>query len=78
MAGEIQKIRQKGRGFPRTQGYCGEELNFVGCEDGYVYGHFETIKGDVDRQVNIERLGAQRRANFLDGVDVVWAATRSQ
>ncbi|MEH2703019.1 MULTISPECIES: hypothetical protein [Rhizobium] len=63
-----------GGGFPRTQGYCGEELNFVGCEDGYVYGHFETIKGDVDRQVNIERLGAQRREDFLDGVDVVWTA----
>ncbi|ARQ13114.1 hypothetical protein NXC12_PD00001 (plasmid) [Rhizobium etli] len=25
-----------GGGFPRSQRYCGEELNFVGCEDGYV------------------------------------------
>ncbi|AGS24359.1 hypothetical protein REMIM1_PC00003 (plasmid) [Rhizobium etli bv. mimosae str. Mim1] len=63
-----------GGGFPRAQGYCGEELNFVGCEDGYVYGHFETIKGDIDRQVNIQRLGADRSADFVDGVDVVWTA----
>jgi hypothetical protein len=63
-----------GGGFPRREGYCGEELNFVGCDDGYVYGHFETIKKNKDRQVNIQRLGASREAEFVDGVDVVWTA----
>lgn len=63
-----------GGGFPVSEGYCGEELNFVACEDGYVYGHFETIKGEEDRQVNIERLGAGRDDDFLDGVDIVWTA----
>ncbi|MGX5802629.1 hypothetical protein ACWGS9_15455 [Bradyrhizobium sp. Arg314] len=60
--------------FPETEGYCGEELNFLACEDGYVYGHFETIKGEEDRLVNIERLGAGPNDEFLDGVDIVWTA----
>lgn len=63
-----------GGGFPRVQGYCGEECNFVPGDDGFVYGHFETIKGKIDRQVLIERLGAEKSANFVDGVDVVWTA----
>jgi len=63
-----------GGGFPRSEGYCAEECNFVRCEDEYVYGHFETIKGERDRQVRIERLGAGRRDDFLDPVDIVWTA----
>ncbi|MBK6718936.1 MAG: hypothetical protein IPP45_03995 [Sphingomonadales bacterium] len=63
-----------GGGFPRSEGYCGEELNFLKCNDGFVYGHFETIKGDDDRQVCIERLGAGRSDQYLDGVDIVWTA----
>ncbi|ARP67213.1 MULTISPECIES: hypothetical protein [Mesorhizobium] len=63
-----------GGGFPVLEGFCGEELNFVACEDGYVYGHFETIKGEEDRQVNIQRLGAGPEDDFLDGVDIVWTA----
>lgn len=63
-----------GGAFPRSEGYCSEECNFVPCEDGYVYGHFETIKGDDDRKVLIERLGASKSDNFLDGVDIVWTA----
>lgn len=63
-----------GGGFPRSEGYCGEECNFVRCEDGFVYGHFETIKGERDRQVRIERLGASKTDDFLDGVDIVWTA----
>lgn len=65
-----------GGGFPVTEGYCGEECNFVPCEDGFVYGHFETIKGEVDRQIRIERLGANRDDAQIDGVDVVWTAPR--
>lgn len=63
-----------GGGFPRTQGYCGEELNFVPCDDGYVYGHFETIKKDIDRSVAIERLGASPSEGYVDGIDIVWTA----
>jgi hypothetical protein len=50
MQGEIRRIRQQGRGFPRIEGYCGEELNFTGCEDVFDYGHFKTINGDIDRR----------------------------
>jgi hypothetical protein len=63
-----------GGGFPVAEGYCGEECNFVPCEDGFVYGHFETIKGKVDRQVRIERLGAGLADDYVDGLDIVWTA----
>ncbi|QAB01169.1 hypothetical protein DC439_25605 (plasmid) [Agrobacterium tumefaciens] len=63
-----------GGGFPRKQGYCGEELNFVPCDDGYVYGHFETIKGEIDRKVAIEKLGVSRTDDYVDDVDIVWTA----
>lgn len=63
-----------GGGFPVSQGYCGEELNFVACADGFSYGHFETIKGRNDRQVLIERLGATPRDQYVDNVDIVWTA----
>ena len=43
-------------------------------DDGYVYGHFETIKREVDRQVRIERLGAGPSDEYIDGVDIVWTA----
>ena len=65
-----------GGGFPRREGYCGEECNFVRGDDGYVYGHFETIKGTLDRQVKIERLGAGKRDDFVDGVTIVWTAPK--
>jgi hypothetical protein len=63
-----------GGGFVVNNGHCSEECNFVPCEDGYVYGHFETIKGDQDRQIILERIGANRKDEFLDGVDIVWTA----
>ena len=63
-----------GGGFPVREGYCGEECNFVPCQDGYVYGHFETIKKDIDREVKIQRLGARVRDEYIDGVDIVWTA----
>ncbi len=65
-----------GGGFPRKEGYCGEECNFVAADDGYVYGHFETIKGTIDRRVQIERLGAGKLDDFVDGVTVVWTAPK--
>ncbi|WP_245484658.1 hypothetical protein [Rhizobium ruizarguesonis] len=63
-----------GGGYVVSEGRAGEELNFLAADDGYVYGHFETIKNAVDRQVKIERLGASKSAEFIDGVDVVWTA----
>jgi hypothetical protein len=63
-----------GGGFPVAEGYCGEECNFVPCEDGFVYGHFETIKGKGDRQVRIERLGARKSDDLIEGLDIVWTA----
>lgn len=53
---------------------AGEECNFVPCEDGYLYGHFETIKKGKDRKVRIEKLGASKTDDYLDGVDIVWTA----
>lgn len=44
------------------------------CEDGFVYGHFETIKGAEDRQVRIERLGASLSDAHVDGLHIVWTA----
>lgn len=63
-----------GGGYVVSEGKAGEELNFVIADDGYVYGHFETIKNGSDRQVKIERLGASKSADFVDGVDVIWTA----
>lgn len=69
--GRNQNDQPKGGGaFPRTQGYCGEECNFVRCDDGYAYGHFET-RG---RQVRLEHFGIRKDAEFIDGVDIVWTA----
>ena len=63
-----------GGSFPETEGYCGEDCNFVPCDDGFIYGHFETLKDSLDRQVSIERLGARKQDDRLDGVDIVWTA----
>ncbi|WP_170959049.1 HNH endonuclease [Magnetospirillum sp. 15-1] len=52
-----------------------EVCNFVKCDNGSVYGHVETIKGDVDRSINIARLGADTDADFIDSVDIIWTAT---
>ena len=38
-----------------------EVCNFVHCKDGNVYGHVETIKNEIDRQIKIETLGASSR-----------------
>lgn len=56
----------------------GEVCNFVRCEDGYVYGHVETIRGEKDRQIVIENLGANRWDEKIEGIDVVWTATHPQ
>jgi hypothetical protein len=53
----------------------GEVCNFLKCADGYVYGHVETIKGDIDRKIRIDALGASPTAKFIDRVTVFWTAT---
>jgi hypothetical protein len=57
-----------------TDNESGHEVcNFVACDDGYVYGHVETIKGKKDRKIRIEAIGGS--GNHVDNVDVVWTAT---
>jgi hypothetical protein len=52
-----------------------ESCNFLPTQSGDVFGHFETIKGDIDRAVSIEKLGAADYADHIDHIDVVWVAT---
>jgi hypothetical protein len=53
-----------------------EVCNFLPADDGLVYGHVETIKGDIDRQIRLEALGAGGAS--AEGVTVVWTATHPQ
>lgn len=71
---QTDKIVGGGR-YVREHEHGHEVCNFLPATDGRVYGHFETIKGKIDRQVAIERLGASASDNVLDNVDVVWVAT---
>ncbi|MFO1473318.1 MAG: DUF3883 domain-containing protein [Lysobacterales bacterium] len=52
-----------------------ESCNFLPTPSGDAFGHFETIKGKIDRAVSIEKLGATKSADKIDHVDVVWVAT---
>src|SRR5579872_6420614 len=58
-----------------------EVCNFLPCDDGYVYGHVETYKGNwedktgIDREIKLQHLGATGAAPFVDGIDVIWTAT---
>ena len=65
-----------GGSFPVQAGYCGEECNFVKCDDGFVYGHFETIQGERDRKLELGNLGADPSASEVEGVDIVWTAAK--
>ncbi|WP_136646470.1 hypothetical protein [Tabrizicola sp. YIM 78059] len=57
-----------------TENESGHEVcNFLPCPDGFVYGHVETVHGENDRQIRLERLGGT--GNSLDGIDVIWTAT---
>ena len=59
-------------------GYGGEVCNFLKCADGFVYGHFETVKNEIIRKVNLEKLGSAPEASSVSGVDVVWTATEPE
>jgi len=52
-----------------------ECCNFLPTPSGDVFGHFETIKGKIDRAVSIEKLDASEDADHIDHIDVVWVAT---
>ena len=57
------KIVGGGRDVDET-GHGHEVCNFLHCNDGYVYGHVETIKyveaikENIDRKIRIENIGA--------------------
>jgi len=51
----------------------GEVCNFLTADDGNVYGHVETIKKKLDRNIHIESVGGT--GDRVCGVDVVWTAT---
>jgi hypothetical protein len=70
--GQPDKIVGGGR-YVREHGAGGEVCNFLAADDGFVYGHVETIKGEIDRRINLRRLGAESES--AEGVDVVWTAT---
>jgi hypothetical protein len=53
-----------------------EVCNFLECRDGFTYGHVETLKGKIDRNIDIKPLGGGKPADdHVDGVDVIWTAT---
>lgn len=59
-----------------TDNETGHECcNFLPDRNGLVFGHFETIKGERDRQVSLDRLGTSANAAKIEHVDVVWVAT---
>lgn len=66
------KIVGGGR-YPRDNGMGGEVCNFLGCDDGQVYGHVESIRGEVDRKIRLENWGGV--GNSLSAIDLVWTAT---
>ncbi len=51
----------------------GEVCNFLIADDGYVYGHVETSKKDIDRAIRLESFGG--KGDRASGIDVVWTAT---
>ncbi len=63
-----------GGGYVDENKHGGEVCNFLGCQDDYTYGHVETVKGEIYRDISIERLGANSTEDHVDGVDVIWTA----
>lgn len=75
LAGQPDKIVGGGR-YVRENETGHEVCNFLRCDDGNVYGHVETIRGELDRQIHVEKWGGI--AGSLTGVDIVWMATHPQ
>lgn len=51
-----------------------EVCNFLSSGDT-TYGHVESVLGVKDTQICIEKLGAKRDSEYINGVDVIWTAT---
>ena len=66
---EKEPIYAGGFRYPKEEGWAHEMLNFK-AEGGRIYGHVEM----KDRQIHVEKLGADRNADSVDGVLVVWTA----
>lgn len=72
LRGQPDKIVGGGQ-YVNENGTGNEVCNFLAADDGWVYGHVETIKGDLDRDIRLDRLGSTDKQ--VDHVDVVWTAT---
>jgi len=60
--------------YPRMNSKAHEEYNFTNVEN-YFFGHVETIRGDIDSSINIQRLGAKESDDYINGVLIIWIAT---
>ena len=58
-------------------GHGHEVCNFLPCPDARVYGHVETIHGDRDRQIRLEKFGGDLGDESLQ-TDVIWTATHPE
>lgn len=65
-----------GGSFVNEHGAGGEVCNFLRADDDFIYGHVETVKGDSDRQISLEALGANGLS--AEGITVVWTARHPQ
>lgn len=73
LQGTGDSIRGGGK-FVEQSGHGHEVCNFLPCGNS-VYGHVESIRGAVDTQIQLERLGAKPGVEFVSDIDVIWTAT---
>ena len=60
---------------PIKTGEAGEAWNFTRTRGGLVYGY---VQNAHERRLNINRLGAHRTADRVEGVTVAWCSRRPQ
>lgn len=69
---------KRGGKYVEDHGVANETCNFLSDKEGSIYGHVETWKGDedgYDTNININKLGAKSKDDFIDGINVIWTAT---
>jgi len=69
---------QRGGRWVLEHGTAHECCNFLPDDNGIIYGHVETWRGDedgYDTQIRIENLGASIDDQYVDNIDVIWMAT---
>lgn len=72
---------QRGGSYVDQTGKAHECCNFLPDKNGIVYGHVETWKGDEDgkdTRIDITKLGADKNAQLVDGIDIIWIATHKE